>query len=236
MADSIARILAQFKEALRADPKKTAILCVLCLVLMVVLARQIFFGPTVEPTKASTPLAATSPPATAQPGALIRPTVAVIGIAPSNRPAAVSSPQAKLLRPHTSASTSEKVVSVKGLPRTLARNVFDTTSWSRFARSQPAARGNSGEGGEDQPPSWLMRIGRKLASYGRSQREEEQKIDQDLAKLRLESTMTGRVPLAHISGRLVREGDHIAGFSVVHIWDREVMLRKAGVTRVLSMP
>ncbi len=48
--------------------------------------------------------------------------------------------------------------------------------------------------------------------------------------------MTGQVPLAYISGRLVREGDRVEGFSVVQIRDRQVMLRKSGATRVLNMP
>jgi len=55
-------------------------------------------------------------------------------------------------------------------------------------------------------------------------------------ELRLQSTMTGRSPLAYISGRLVREGDVLRGFAVVKIDDRRVILRKAGLDHQLSMP
>lgn len=236
MADSIAGILARFKESLAADKKKTALLGILCLVLLVVLARQFFSGSTVEPAAASASLIVASSPKVAQSGALIRPTVETTRSASPSRAVASASPLDKASLPRAIAPTSEKVVSVEGLPRKLSRNIFDTASWNRFARlAQSDGTGHRGAD-EEGPPSLLMRIGRKLAMYGRSRREEERKIDEDIAKLRLESTMTGQLPLAHVSGRLVRVGEQIEGFSVVHIRDRQVMLRKSGVTRVLTMP
>lgn len=236
MVESVAGILASFKEALAADKKKTVVLCVLFLVLLVVIVRQLFSGSTGELAAASASLAVAGPPEAAQSGVLIRPTVEAIGAAPSNRAVADVSFGENVSRPHPTVPTSEKVVWVAGLPRTLSRNIFDTASWSRFARLA-RSDGTGHRGAEEEgPPSLLMRIGRKLAAYGRSRSEEERKIDEDLAKLRLESTMTGQVPLAHISGRLVREGEQVEGFSVVHIRDRQVMLRKSGVTRVLTMP
>lgn len=228
--------MASFKESLAADKKKTAVLCALFLVLLVVLVRQLLSGPTVEPAAASASLVAASPPKAAQPGALIRPTVEVIAAAPSTRTVAASSLPRNVGRQHPTALTSEKVVSVEGMSRTLSRNIFDTASWSRFAHFVPSGGARSRGAEEERPPSLLMRIGRKLAAYGKSRREKERRVDEGLAKLRLESTMTGRLPLAHISGRLVREGEQIEGFSVVQIQDRQVMLRKSGITRVLAMP
>ena len=231
MKDSLAGILARLKESLAADRKKTAFLCVLCLVLLIVLARQIFSGSTVEPAAASASSVVVTPSNAARSGALVRPTVEAIGPASPSRAIAVSPSPPSAGRHHPTAQRSEKIVSVEGLARTMSRDIFNTTSWNQFARSSP-----SGHAGELRPTSLLMQMGRKLAAYGRSRLEEERKIDEVLVTLRLESTMTGRVPLAYISGRLVREGEQVEGFSVVHIRDREVMLRKSGVTRVLGMP
>jgi hypothetical protein len=236
MADSTAGILAKFKEALAADSKKTAILCVLCLVLIVVIVRHFFFDSPVEPAAASTSLVAANSPTALQPGTSVRPRVEAVGHAASNRVAAVASPLEHSKRARPIAPTSEKVVSVEGLPRTLARNIFDTSSWGRFERLSPFEHAKSQGDEEESAPSVLLQVGRKLAAFGRSRREVERKIDEELAKLKLESTMTGKVPLAYISGRLVREGERFEGFSVVQILDRQVMLRKSGVTRVLTMP
>ncbi len=225
-----------FKESLAADKKKTAVLCVLGLVLMVLLARQLFFGSTVKPAADVGPLVLASPPKVARSGAVIRPTVAATQPAPSKRAVAAASSGESTDQQRPTPPTSEKVVSVVGLPRTLSRNIFDTTSWSRFAHFSPSGRSRSRGGEEGWPSSLMTQVGSRLAAYGRSRHEEELKIDQALSGLRLESTMTGQVPLAYISGRLVREGDQVEGFSVVQIQDRQVMLRKSGATRVLSMP
>ena len=143
MKDSLAGILARLKESLAADRKKTAFLCVLCLVLLIVLARQLFSGSTVEPAADSASSVVVTPSNAARSGALVRPTAEPIVSAPSSRAIAVSSSPPSTGRHHPTAQRSEKIVSVEGLARTMSRDIFNTTSWNRFARSSPS--GHAGE-------------------------------------------------------------------------------------------
>jgi len=57
-----------------------------------------------------------------------------------------------------------------------------------------------------------------------------------IAKMRLQSTVTGTSPMATVDGTLLRVGDRYRGFSVVRIGARFVVLDAAGRQFVLTMP
>lgn len=71
-----------------------------------------------------------------------------------------------------------------------------------------------------------------------SRREREalnKQLDDEFAKLRLNSVIGGRIPVARISGELVKAGDKIAErFTVVSISGREVVLEAGGRTFSMS--
>src|SRR2546428_599293 len=51
----------------------------------------------------------------------------------------------------------------------------------------------------------------------------------------MQPVLTGREPLAYISGHLVRPGDRYAGFSIVRIEERRVLVEKYGQIHELVM-
>jgi len=69
-------------------------------------------------------------------------------------------------------------------------------------------------------------------------RQREKKLNQlrdELSRLQLTTVMNGRVPLAVISGKVVRQGERIGSFSVVTIQARTVTLAADGNTYRLMM-
>jgi hypothetical protein len=69
-----------------------------------------------------------------------------------------------------------------------------------------------------------------------ARREREQNIQSEFSVLRLNSVIGGSMPVARISGELVREGDKLGTFfTVKQISTREVVLTVDGKDFVLSM-
>ena len=234
--NAVGDLLNNFKTALAADKKKTALMCGLLAVLLVVVGRLAFSGRTPKSAKATSPVVVAPSARAAQAGARVRPVAAKIASHAPNRRAAVGSAKVQPRRGDRASGVPEKVVSIDGLPRTLSRNIFDTRAWHSFTPAPSTSGSGTGDEGKNKPRGLFGGLIEELVAYQQSHRQEEKRIDDELSRLKLESTVTGRVPLACISGRLVREGDQLKGFSVLRIMDRRVMLRKSGITRVLNMP
>jgi hypothetical protein len=122
------------------------------------------------------------------------------------------------------------------MPRDLERDLFTTKHWNKFmpaalAGAEPVA----GSPGRRRGTGLWTQLRKSWSEYNREQQELSDSFHRDLENLQLHSTMTGREPMAHISGRLVRAGDSVLGFSVVRIADREVVVARGGLTASLSM-
>ncbi|GJQ25683.1 MAG: hypothetical protein HBSAPP02_07150 [Phycisphaerae bacterium] len=222
--------LELFKQQLLADKKKSAVLGVLFLVLIVVLIKTFAASGDPDSAEAGPPPAVAAPPAPVTPIAT-PPTGAATGsiVCPS-----AGNPVAR--RESLPEDEPLKVVRVADLPRTLERDLFVPEQWSRYESSRGAHAG-SGGGTTSQPaPSafWTALVG-GMKDYHAVRQREAGEITQELSTLTLQSTMTGPVPLAYISGRLVHEGSEINGFVVMRISDRHVLVRKYGQTRTLTM-
>jgi len=63
----------------------------------------------------------------------------------------------------------------------------------------------------------------------------EEKIRQEGSSLHLESTITGRVPIAIINGSVLGKGGVISGFRVVEIKSQACVVEKEGIKLSLSM-
>lgn len=229
MARHFNDIMATFKTQLAADRKKAVVLAVLFVILLITVGWTLASGdsdhaaapvpPAVVRPAPNLPAAAHLTRVTPQPGLS----------APSARTAAADSPRTG---PRPTAARPEQVVSVAGMPRSPVRDLFVSPAWHAF----PSA----GTTPEHQPKAHrsglLERIREELRAYREWRRRTVQEIEADLSELKLQSTLTGAMPSAQISGLLVHEGDSIRGFSVVRIEDRRVKLRRAGITRSLRLP
>jgi len=234
-------------EQLQADGKKTALLGGLLLVLIGVVIWRL--SPASEPrTAEAAPAVASALPAAAQPASAgTSPTMQPVPTDPS-RPGA-SGTQAPVSQPlggsvhRSGAAAMERspvdseigaAVCVTDMPRVLHRDLFDFATWERqLPRLAEADGGHTSKAGGG---SLWKALGQTLAAQREARRKARAAHKKELMELRLQSTMTGRSPLAYISGRLVREGDVLRGFAVVKIDDRRVILRKAGLDHQLSMP
>lgn len=232
MAIQVPGWLVNMQAQLRAEKKKAAVLGSLLAVFLVVLLRQFVFGGSED--------AAAMPVPEAQVASAPSPTVAPVATpvnAPAPAPGApgVASSPAVVIAP--ARSRPEETVSIAGIPRSFERNPFKSKSWHRFATSLSQMAGEeAGHVSTEGQRGFWSTLKSRLTAYERSKRLESQQIDATLTGLSLRSTITGPNPMAHISGRIVRPGDHIFGFSVVKIEERRVLLVKAGQTRVLAMP
>lgn len=220
--------LELFKQQLLADKKKTVVLGVLFLVLIVVLVKTFAGSGDPDASVADLPPAVAAQPAPVTPIATT-PTVAV----PSSTAA-----QSAAVAPREPATDDEplKVVPIANLPRTLERDLFVPTQWARYENNRSAAAGADGRSTSQPAPSvfWTALVG-GVKDYHAIRQREAGEITQELSSLTLQSTMTGPQPLAYISGRLVHEGSEINGFVVMRIADRRVTVRKYGQTRTLTM-
>lgn len=220
-----------FKAHLAADKKKAAILGVLFVVLLGVVGRLFFSGSTPDPAVAV-------PPAAVAPArrALTRTVPEMLDKAAGNR-STLTSPRVSFAPRGPDDIAREKAVSVDGISRNLARDIFSTTSWSTFPRAleRPPAGEESGATAPSAP-SVFARFGRRWAVEQKAHQERIASDQAEFAGLRLQSTLIGSLRSAYISGRLVHSGDTIRGFSVVRIEERRVTLRKSGATFTLSMP
>lgn len=231
-------ILATFKQQAAADKKKTAVLGTLLLVLLVVLARSLGGGETPDSVAAAgVAVVPEAAPVQVDP---VQPTVRATPESPVALPRATEPLPAKPpAAPAAAKPGPQRSVRVDELPRVLHRDLFSITGW----RTEPppgseTAAGPNGEAAGIFSGSGGLwnELGATIGQMRETRRSTMEKMEAELTKLVLQSTMTGAEPLAYVSGRLVREKDTIDGFSVLHIKDRRVVVRKYGLTRELKMP
>jgi hypothetical protein len=216
-------MIQQIQEQLLVDKKKSIVLGVLICVLLIVGARQLFQnGPApaevVAASRTAAPAASATPqqPAATEKSAVAKPTTA----SPTKSPEHAAAPV--------------RHVQIDDMSRELKRDVFDT-DWAQFSpyATDPASGDKSNR--SDAPAFW-SRVATAAIEYRKLRQEEVVQLQKELAALELQSTMTGEMPLAFISGTLVHEGDQFAGFSVLRIRDRCVVLGRSGHRYELTMP
>ena len=236
MANSFANTLAKLKTQMAADKKKATVLVVLFVVLLVAVVHVVFSGPESEPTEVASLAVAAQGSGAKPPRPLARPR--------SDAPSA-SVPRLKRPRKSTTAGARghsgkdaklQKPASIKDMPRTLARDIFSTTAWDRFALDRPDVEADPEVENTAGSPGLFARWGRRLIEQRGTREREMAQLRAELAELELQSTLTGTSRSAYISGRLVHEGDVVRGFLVIRIKDRAVLLRKSGVLQSLNMP
>jgi hypothetical protein len=110
--------------------------------------------------------------------------------------------------------------------RAVERNLF-------AVRTEFYARAGNGESESSEDPA-------KSDGEGADQNREKQILMENLqtqaGKLKLQTTMMGRVPTALVNGELVKEGDTISGFKVVKIEPRRMTIEQEKVTLEIEMP
>jgi hypothetical protein len=229
-----ANLLTTFRAQLVADKKKTAALVGLFCVLCVVGGRAIFTAPAPEMVRASPAAPQAAPPPRITPVAETRqpvPSGSVRAAPQPPRPIA-STAAAPERDPAAGWANRSRAALIDALDPVMERDLFATPRWKEYALvSDPEA---------DAPPSAKVRdfwgsVLRAADEKRRLRRDEAAALARELAELQLQSTLTGPCPSAHISGRLVHEGDVFSGFSVVQIRDRKVVLRKSGQVHELRM-
>jgi hypothetical protein len=227
MTERVKTQLQLLRAQLMADKKKASIMGVLAIVLVVVVGRLLFSsGPS--DTTASQP-----PPA-------VTPVIAATAATPSATAqcaAAAAAPVSPVRETNAEQTfTAHRTVSVSAMPRDLARDLFTTKEWSKFTPAVlVGAVGEPGKAGRRRHIGLWGQLRQSWSEYNREQHEVSEEFRRDLEQLQLHSTLTGPEPLAHISGRLVRPGDEIHGFSVVRIAEREVVVSRGGLTAGLTM-
>jgi hypothetical protein len=242
MAQNGTSPIDRIRQELAANKQKAAILGGLLLVLIILAGRWIGSRSAPDPAAAAA-LAVAPAVSTANPAApVVRPVPQELknGPAESPNPSPVLNPASLTSAARGEAETPARptrAVPVQDLPRSLHRNLFSTTNWSRF----PAEAGYVAVG-EEGPPvtppgeSWWTQMQKAVAEQREHLEKDREQLAGELAELKLQSTMIGPVPIAYISGRLVHEGDLINGFSVVSIEEKAVRLRKNGLGTSLTMP
>ncbi len=228
MFERLTQWLSAFKQQLGADKRKSAVLGVLFVVLLVAVGSVMVTDATPETANAmATP--AVSRGDSGVPA--VRPVVEEAGV--GKAVPRVGGDGAEGHEP----ATLRRSVAFADLPRVLERDPFDTHAWSKFTPA--SARGRNSDGSEDgvgSAATFWGRLGSAMRSRRLERRKELDRLTAELSAIQLQSTMTGSTPMAYISGRLVREGDTIEGFSVVRIRDRRVSVRKYGMVGELVMP
>lgn len=232
MLDNLKQQFETIRAQLAADKKKAIIMGVLLLVLLFAVGRLFFTSSNPDATTAAEPPLV--PVATAPQAAATTPTVSPVPQQATSPTRAAATPSVAAVT--TSESQIEKrSISVAGMPRELARDLFSTKVWNKFV---PVVLADDVESKDDKSKGrngFWGHLHHSWAEYNKEQREAVAAFDRDLEKLVLQSTMTGADPMAYISGRLFRPGDDIEGFSVVQILDREVIVTRAGRKAVLAM-
>lgn len=241
MSGKTADWLNTFKQHLLADKKKSTVLGALFLVLLVMIGR--LFVPDAEPaTLQAAPVVVTPVPSRDPVTPKTRPTPVESAWQTAGR--RTNGPTHRTLPVHPHATpprrSADRTVSVDHMRRLLERDPFNTTAWSKFLPAagyglygHGAADGADGTGASG--PLW-QRLAAAAREHAETRRREAERLETELAELKLQSTMTGPIPMAYISGRLVHEQETIRGFLVVRIKDRRVTVRKADFVRELMMP
>jgi hypothetical protein len=228
---SLTGFSSTLKEQMAADKKKTALLFGLGAVLLVVVGQLFISGDSPAPAEADDTIVVSSPPKSEPQRTLIRPDPERTDVSnPRKRTGGPRRPSSD--RP--ASSPGGALVTVEGMPRTAARDLFSTSAWGQF----PSAEQPQGEAepSVESGPGFLAQWGMRLEERKEARRQALLAVREEAQALDLQSTMTGQVAAAYISGRLVHEGDTIAGFSVVRIEDRRVILEKSGASQALTMP
>lgn len=216
--------LDTFKQQLLADKKKTAALSILMVVLVVVVIRAAGSGAAPEMAVAVQP-SHTATAAAAAPS--MQPVLEKVRPAPADtRTAAKSASEAS-----ATPTTRHRTVRTDDLTRSLKRDLFMTDEWTNYPvevslieRNKPSA-----------PMDFWTGMADAMKQYSRQRHEESQTLTKELSELQLQSTLTGVHPLAYISGHLVRPGDRYAGFAIVRIEERRVLVEKYGQIHELVM-
>ncbi len=235
MKEKLTQFWNRLLTDLKANKAKSAALSVLFIVLLVVVGR--LFKSDSTPMPAAAAPMVIPPAVSASPDNLTRPspqTVAAptpqVSQAAPTTPAPVPLPQAI----NTSRAT-DKAVSIDAFPRTLERDLFVTPVWNKFLPDLTMQNGRKETGLTAKKGNLWDEFRGVVSDYQKKRNEEWSRDDAQLTQFILQSTMTGPMPMAHISGRLIRVGDMLHGFSVVRIADRHVVLQKSGMTHILSM-
>lgn len=224
----MSKVITKLLTELKANKAKSAVLGGLCLVLLVVCGRLLLPDSSTQ-TATAAPSHLVPPPQPAE--NLVRPMVVNSQIE--------STPQANSEKTTTklkfSAQTMPEPVVIDDLPRSIERDLFTTPAWSKFV-ADDTMTAHKKLANSDSPVSNLFGgIASAVRGYQAEQKEQRLRDEKELAQMALQSTLTGPSPLAYISGKLVREGDSIQGFSVLRILDRRVILMRAGMTHILTM-
>jgi hypothetical protein len=197
-----------------ADRRKTAVLAVMTVVMLIVWGRLFF--------KSDASLAAASQ-------AAIVPEL----ITTSSDAATSDRVSESAVEPvHEPALPASAAVDVSDAPRDLARELF-AADWKSF---RPALPTQPADGRSVEPQGLWGRFRAAARAESARQQRRAERIRRDAAGLVLQSTVIGRDPTAMVSGRLVRLGDRLDAFEVVEIGPGRVVVRKDGVRVVLVMP
>jgi len=207
-------LLNRAKEVLRADPKKSGILGVLGLVLVIMLGRVMLTGDT-NPA-----------------GASASSTTAGKGSAANARTSGKSITGLTLALPDPALASLGDWVRTPIAP--ITRNLFaikldyypqDGT------RSDTALRAPEGNGFWDK-------LAKSMASKA-DQRKERQILVENLQlqamQIKLQSTVMGATPRALVNGGMVREGDVVASFRVLKIEARRIIVEREGIKLEILM-
>jgi hypothetical protein len=237
MARNANNLMADFKAQLLADKRKSAVLAALFVTLLGVSAHALFGKPASAPADVSNlvaqPVQSVAPPPASHDASLKRPLPAASAAASASRNGRAAPRSAPGDGPSPCDPLIGDTVSVAGISRTPARDLFCVSDWSVFQ-----------DGDADEPSaSDLQQSGEPNGAAGSAQTREPERsatelveeAQKELADLQLQSTLIGAVRSAYISGRLVYEGETILGFEVVRINGGEVTLRKDGRLYALLM-
>lgn len=262
MKSRATEILARLKEQLAADKKKSAVLGILLVIFVGAIGRLFLSRPQPEMVAAAPAVIPTVP--TPQPADLApqnprpaKPAPAFNAVDPPQsvfalpgesarhpappRPGAPQPPAAddSADRPPAVsgfAFNSRRAVSVESLPRILERDLFTTPLWNKLppawsATTKPVVD----EDARPRGPGFWSQVLSRLREEAREQAAKRKAIDDELAKLTLQATLTGSSPAAYISGELIRPGQQIAGFELVSVSDRAAVLRRDGTHYTIRM-
>lgn len=209
---------AWLPEPLRQDPKRTGVLGVLVLVLVLVMLRWALMGQS--------------------------PAVARAELRPPLAPEKDRVPKKKNLAetPVASGPTREWLKTpLQGVSRNLfaLRHEF----FPHVAGKSDNLR-NTGAGGGDAPSFWdaIQKSRDRAADQKRRREILVDNLQREAAKLRLQSTVMGPEPQAIIGGSLVKEGDSVAAsdassiqFRVLKIEARRVVIEREGIKLEVRM-
>jgi hypothetical protein len=226
----MAQFVATFRAQLAADRKKAAVLGIVLVVFIIAVGR-LFLKSQPSPVDAEeTTAAVPTSPSAQEPG---RPFESLI--VEATPPPARPNSWTDALKIFQRAPGAKEVAQVDGMPLSLQRDLFSTRSWSAFPVAvlenddhDPGFTAPAGDG-------FWSRLAGQLATQRANRQSEIDKIDSELRDLSLTGTMVGEPSVASISGRVLRVGDKIRGFSVMRISERSVELQKRGYSRTLTL-